>query len=165
MNLKKGLIRLLVVSLPIVGIYGYTEGSKTVHEVYGLEHRQALAAQEELKVKTCASIVESNPSKFPTAKGHNPFMEDFKGLDPCQHLSYAWDDAKKYQKKIKKTGTIDADDIMGGFNDKLSKDAYESGLREAGISVLSFLLILVICMIIGFILRWVFRGFKTNDNI
>jgi len=147
MNFKKGLLRLWLVSLPIVFGWSYFSEAKQANAVamtwYGF-HQDAI---RELNNPICREIANKSPKKFPELAYPNP----------CSQLSIFWESLLELRKPNQ---AISKEDINTLFEKNWGSYGSKQGLIYGSIALVAYQLILIVLAVIFFVARWVFRGFK-----
>jgi hypothetical protein len=150
MNLKKGLLRIWIVSLPIVFGWGYFSEVRIANQVsmtwYGF-HQDAI---KELSNPICREIVEKKPEKFPKLGYPNP----------CIQLSIFWNDIRSLRMKDQ---IIQANDIEALYEKNWQGYAVRQGLTNATLNIALYHILIAIIAIIFYVFRWIARGFKQDD--
>lgn len=149
MNYKKGLLRLWIVSLPLVFGWGYLSEVSSSNKVsmtwYGY-HQEAIT---ELSNPVCKEIVEKNPNSFPKLGYPNP----------CIQLSIFWNDIKQSKNTNEK---VEAKDIDALYEKNWQGYAVKNGLVNGFLNLVLYQILLVIIAIIFYVLRWILKGFKQD---
>lgn len=151
MNIKKGLLRLWLVSLPIVFGWSYFSEVNKANPVmmtwYGF-HQDAI---REMEKPICKEIVDKNPNEFPETISPNP----------CPELSNFWDALRGHKNSNQK---IKKEDIDALFEKNWGSYPSKQGLIYGSLTLVIYQLILVILAFIFFIARWVYQGFKNEKK-
>jgi hypothetical protein len=151
MNIKKGLLRLWLVSLPIVFGWSYFSEVNKANPVmmtwYGF-HQDAIRESEK---PVCQEIINKNPNEYPKTTSPNS----------CPQLSVFWDSLKASKNSNQK---INKEDIDALFEKNWASYPSKQGLIYGSIALVAYQLILVILAVLFFIAKWVYRGFKSEKN-
>lgn len=146
MNIKKGLFRLWLISLPIISLWSYFYEVKQATSNMMLWYGYHQTAKIELTKPICNEIVQRVPQEFPHLDSPNP----------CINLAMFW----KELKEINPVGTINEKDIDALFKKNWSNYQSEHGLIAAASSLILYHSILFIFAMIFFVGRWIIAGFK-----
>ena len=155
MNIKKGLIRLFIVSTIFVGLVGYyngaSDGNATQTHFYGVMSN----AVRQMDISECQAIVAKNPTEITSLSG--------KGVEKCSDLAVVWNEARAYHYKQNRTGLVDIQDIRNSYQEVWGNYTITRGLYNAMSVVLGYWVILVVIALLFFICRWIWRGFKSKQ--
>lgn len=150
MNFKKGLLRLWIVSLPIVFGWGYFSEVRIANQVSMTWYEYHQDAVRELSNPICREIAEKNPEEFPKLAHPNP----------CFQLSIFWSDIKTFNKTGKK---IQAKDIEALYEKNWQGYAVKQALTNASLNLVLYHVLIALIATFFYVLRWIARGFKRND--
>ena len=153
MNYKKGLTRIFVIGLviaPIAGFFSVDEESRSISKnVRDISYE----TQKEIQQEPCASIVKSNPRKFP----------ELQSVKSCYWTFIYWDTIREWQDKNSKTGQIvDEDTVKQTMAAEADSAISEIRWTEAGYYTFGYLLIWLACLIVFFVIKWIIKGFKSK---
>jgi len=154
MNFRKGLIRLFIVSTLFVGLVGYyngaSDGNLTQTHFYGVMSN----AIRQMDTPECQAIVAKNPTEITSLSG--------KGVEKCTDLAVVWNNARAYHIKQNRTGLVNVEDVRNSYQEVWGNYTITRGLFNAMSVMLGYWFILVAVLLLFFICRWIWRGFKSK---
>lgn len=156
MNIKKGFIRLFLVSTIIVGIVGYFIGANDSFKTQVYFSTIASNAGRQIDLPECRAIVEKNPTEITSQSG--------VGAEKCTDLAVVWSGAREQQIKQGRSGLVTAKDIRENYEEVWANYTIRGGLLNAISVIFGYWVVLVVISLIFFTFRWVWRGFKQDKN-
>ena len=153
MNIKKGLTRIFILGMVISPIAGFFSSAKESNQIASRGWETASRIKEQIKVEPCASIVKSNPKEFPKL---NPSYT-------CSPTYIYWDGIRKWQDENGKTNQIIDDKTIGeAMDSSSSSQQWELRWVQIAIYAIGYLFIWLASLIIFYLGRWIYRGFKAQ---
>jgi hypothetical protein len=156
MNIKKGFIRLFLVSTIIAGLVGYLIGANNSFKTQVYFSTIASNAERQIDLPECRAIIEKNPTEITSQSG--------KGVEKCKELGVVWSDVREHHIKKGRSGLVTAQDIRENYEDVWGNYTIRGGLFNAISVIFGYWVVLVVVSLIFFTFRWVWRGFKENKN-
>lgn len=152
MNYKKGITRIFIIGLfiaPLVGLF--VDGKQMTNyrtSMWDTDDRMIA----NLKEPFCAGIVKQNPDVFPKT-------------DPsyaCSPLSIYWSTVKKYQAEEKLSGPVTEQIITDAMRESVNSSVSQMRWIIFATYEIGYLMACLFAAILFSILRWIYRGFKTQ---
>ncbi|MBU3617330.1 hypothetical protein [Polynucleobacter sp. JS-Polo-80-F4] len=154
MNIKKGLIRLFIVSTIFVGLVGYYNGASDGNATQTHFYSVMSNAVRQMDIPECQAIVAKNPPDITSLSG--------KGVEKCTDLAVVWNEARAYHVNNNRTGLVDILDIRNSYEEVWGNYTATRGLYNAISIIFGYWAILVAILLLFFIGRWIWRGFKSK---
>lgn len=153
MNYKKGIIRIFILGLVISPIAGFFSAAEQSNNIASSAYNTASRIQEQLREEPCASIVKSNPKTFPKL---NPSYT-------CSPTYIYWDGIREWQAANGRAGmVIDNDTVDKALWADVRSQQWNVGMFQTAIYTIGYLFLCLTGLIIFYLGRWIFRGFKSQ---
>lgn len=153
MNYKKGLTRIFIIGLVAFPVAGFFSSADQNAEIARNGRDTASRIKEQIKKEPCASIVKSNPKKFP----------DIAAENTCSTTDIYWNSIREWQDKNGKAGAI-IDDHTVDQAIEANTNQNQSNIRWIQIAfyTIGYLVVWLVGLIIFYLGRWIYRGFKSQ---
>ena len=152
MNIKKGLIRLFIVTSVLSAIGGFFYTAPDSQSSTSFQVETIMKIEKNLDEPGCAAIVKQNPVKFPAM---NPTFA-------CSPLSIYWESIKQYQSKnLSKYPVIDKALVNDAMWERIISLQREIALVGLALGFAWNLFVWILVLTAYFTVRWVKKGFKS----
>jgi hypothetical protein len=153
MNIKKGLTRIFILGMVIAPIAGFFSSADRSMQIASSDYDTRSRIKEQIKTEPCASIVKSNPKEFPKL---NPSYT-------CSPTYIYWDGIRKWQAENGRAGQmIDDDTVDQALRAETNSQQWEVRWVQIAIYAIGYLFIWLVGLIIFYLGRWIYRGFKSQ---
>ena len=153
MNYKKGFIRIFLIGLLISPTIGFFSTAEEIKKIEFDTWDDIHEISKEIKHVLCADFVKDNPKEFPRLISTNA----------CYWTYVYWDTIRKWQEKNGKAGEIiDEETVKQAMIAKADSAKSEFRWTQAGNYIKSYLLLCIALLVIFFISKWIYKGFKSH---
>ena len=152
MNFKKGLTRVFIVGIFLVPFAGLVKEGESITKTQMIMWDSQSRMVANLAEPACSTIVKLNPKAFP----------EMTPSYACSPLSIYWDTVKKYQTQNGLTGPVTAEIVEKAMDAEIDARGSKMRWEILGLYLFGYLVLCLAAVIVFFIGRWIFRGFKSS---